>query len=269
LLSAIWNFFGLNALLAGFAIFVPLEHLLALKTGQRILRRGFAADLVYALLNAAVVKALLIAVLAVAMTASEAMIPAGLSAGVANQPVWLQVIECIIIGDVGVYATHRAFHAIPALWKFHAIHHHVEEMDWLASVHVHPIDQILTKVASLAPIVLLGFSTEALVGYFAVYFVHASLLHANVRISFGPFKWLIASPQFHHWHHANERSAYDKNFASQLAVLDLLFGTIHLPGNAMPSKYGADDPIPDGYLGQVAYPFIPLQPQAKKPEGGV
>lgn len=142
------------------------------------------------------------------------------------------------------------------LWKFHSIHHGIEELDWIASFRAHPVDQIITKVVSLLPVFFLGFSTEAIAIYFLIYTGHALLLHANVRINFGPLRWLIASPQFHHWHHAGHRDAYDKNFASQLSIIDVLFGTFRVPGSAMPEKYGVDDPIPLSYLGQFGYPFL-------------
>lgn len=73
-------------------------------------------------------------------------------------------------------------------------------------------------------------------------------------------KWIFASPQFHHWHHANEREAYDNNFAAQLSVIDLLGGTLFM-SKGTPAKYGVDDPIPDFYHEQLAYPFMRKQPQ--------
>ncbi|TIU26733.1 MAG: sterol desaturase family protein, partial [Mesorhizobium sp.] len=146
---------------------------------------------------------------------------------VSSQPLWLQLIEIIVIADVGLYWAHRAFHAVPFLWRFHAIHHSIEELDWLAGHRIHPVDQILTKSVSLVPVFLLGFSNSAIALFALIFQAHALLLHANVRLNIGPIRWLIASPQFHHWHHANERAAYDKNFAAQLSFIDKLFGTMY------------------------------------------
>ena len=69
-----------------------------------------------------------------------------------------------------------------------------EKLDWIAGNRVHPVDQILLAVAYTAPSVLLGFSPEPLLVYALLYRWHAELLHSNLRISFGPLKWLIASP---------------------------------------------------------------------------
>ena len=67
-----------------------------------------------------------------------------------------------ILADLGFYTVHRLFHKIPWLWKFHAVHHSIEEMDWLAADRVHPIDQIFTKGASLLPVFALGFAAGPL-----------------------------------------------------------------------------------------------------------
>lgn len=250
------DLFGLQALLICALIFVPLEHILALRTQQKIFRKGLGTDVIYAVVNGAFLKICFALIAAAAMTASASLVPAKVTMAVGGQPTWLQVVEIIILADLGVYASHRAFHAIPALWRFHAIHHGIEELDWMAAFRAHPVDQIITKTVSLLPVFFLGFSSEAIALYFVIATGHALLLHANVRMNFGPFKWLIASPQFHHWHHADQRDAYDKNFASHLAIIDALFGTLHIPGSKMPEKYGVDEPIPTDYIGQHGYPFV-------------
>ena len=87
--------------------------------------------------------------------------------------------------------------------------------------------------------------------------LQATFIHANVRFEFGPLRWLLATPQFHHWHHGAEREAVDKNFAVHLPVLDWLFGTFHLPKDRWPESYGLahGKPIPEGYLKQLVHPF--------------
>ena len=75
------------------------------------------------------------------------------------------------------------------------------------------------------------------------------------------------SPKFHHWHHANERSAYDKNFAAQLPVLDWLGGTLHLPGKSYPQVYGVDHAPPqDNPLAQLVEPFKPRRRKQARAE---
>ena len=142
---------------------------------------------------------------------AQMWVPQSLVTAVQSQPLWLQVVEVIISADIGFYLAHRAFHAVPLLWRFHAVHHSIEELDWLAAFRVHPVDQILTKSASFLPIAVFGFSDGAVLVFALIYKWHSVAIHSNSRIGLGPLKWIFASPQFHHWHHANEPAAIDKN----------------------------------------------------------
>jgi sterol desaturase/sphingolipid hydroxylase (fatty acid hydroxylase superfamily) len=81
------------------------------------------------------------------------------------------------------------------------------------------------------------------------------LIHSNVRIGFGPLRFLFASPEFHHWHHSSQREARDRNFAGQLSFLDALFGSLHFPRGETPTTYGLDRPMPQRYVPQLLYPF--------------
>jgi sterol desaturase/sphingolipid hydroxylase (fatty acid hydroxylase superfamily) len=236
-------------------VFLPLERLLALRKDQRVLRKWWWNDLIYVVVNGALVKAGLAGVLVGVMAFSAWLIPAGLQAAVARQPYWVQVVEAIILADLAFYATHRMFHGVPWLWRFHAIHHSIEELDWLAAWRMHPLDQVVTKAASFLPLYAFGFDAVPIAIFAGIYAWHGILLHSNVRLNFGPLRWFIASPEFHHWHHANHREAYDKNYASQLAFLDKLFGTMHMPVGRVPERYGVDDPVPNTYLSQVIYPL--------------
>ena len=258
------DIFGIKALLISALIFIPFEHLFR-ERPQKTLRNGLGVDLIYVLFNGLIIKAVIVLIAANTLDAAAILVPQSMTHAVGGQPVWLQVAEIILITDIGVYWTHRAFHEIPALWKFHAVHHGIEELDWLGAFHSHPVDAILTKAISLTPIFFLGFSETSIAVFSSIYFGHTLLVHSNLRIPFGPLKWLIASPQFHHWHHANQREAYDKNFAGQLPVLDMVFGTYNATGNKVPEKYGVDDPIPSSYVGQVGYPLLRLGKRSNRP----
>lgn len=244
-------------------IFIPLERLLPLHPEQRILRRDWMNDLFYVLVNGFVVRAGFTLVAALMMVAFKRTFGADPTPWVSDLPLWVQVIATIIVADIGYYTAHRISHAVPFLWKFHAVHHSIEEMDWLATHRVHPLDQIFTNTLSLLPIYFLGVSLEALVIFSAIYHAHALLLHSNLSLRFGPLKWLIASPEYHHWHHANQPDAYDRNFASQLAVLDLIAGTMHLPGSR-PKEYGINEDMPRWYHQQFIHPFRSLGRMARR-----
>ena len=244
----------LRAILIVALIFIPLERLLPLHSEQKMLRPHWRNDLVYLFLNGIMIQAGFFLLIGLMLAAIRLTVPDAVAAAVQTQPIWLQVVEIVLVADVGFYLAHRTFHSIPFLWKFHAVHHSIEEMDWLAAQRVHPVDQILTKATSYLPVFALGFSVPA-IGIFAlIYHWQALLIHSNTRINFGPLRWIVASPQFHHWHHANEREAYDKNFASQLPLLDIVGGTLFLP-DRMPGQYGTDEPVPPLYHQQLAYPL--------------
>ena len=261
LLVLILNLFDLRLLLLSVLIFTPLEFLFPAHRGQKILRPTLTIDTLHYLFSGIVMRLGLMGVIVVALAAGEVVTPDSFSGWAASRPLWLQVLLCTLIADLGFYAAHRLMHEVPALWRFHAIHHSSEQLDWFAAFRVHPVDQVFVKGTSLLPIFVLGFSMEAIAIASVIYSWQALLIHSNVRLGFGKAKWLVASPEFHHWHHANEPEAYNKNYAGQLPLWDMLFGTLHMPSR-MPEKYGTDDEVPKGYLQQIAYPFRrpPQQP---------
>ena len=247
--------FGLKVIFITFLVFVPLERLFALHPEQKAFRRDWANDLIFLLFNGLLIKLGLLAVIAVSIFAATQIVPASFQAAIGGLPYWVQLPLVIVLSDLGFYWTHRMFHAVPWLWRFHAIHHSIEELDWLAAARVHPVDQILTKGVSLVPVVALGFSEWAIGVYALLYQWQSVLIHSNVRFRFGPLRFLFASPEFHHWHHSDQREARDKNFAGQLSFLDALFGSLHLPPGRAPTTYGLDRPMPQRYVPQLLYPF--------------
>jgi sterol desaturase/sphingolipid hydroxylase (fatty acid hydroxylase superfamily) len=258
--------FGLKVIFIIILVFIPLERLFAMHPRQKVFRRDWGNDLIFLLLNGMVIKLGLIAAIVATISAAAWIIPPSFQAMVGGLPYWVQIPVVIVLSDLGFYWTHRMFHAVPWLWRFHSIHHSIEELDWLAAARVHPVDQILTKGVSLVPLFALGFS-EWVIGVYAVLYQWQSvLIHSNVRIGFGPLRFLFASPEFHHWHHSNHTEARDRNFAGQLPFLDALFGSLHLPRGQIPASYGLDRPMPQRYLRQLLFPFIGERIFQSKPD---
>jgi sterol desaturase/sphingolipid hydroxylase (fatty acid hydroxylase superfamily) len=239
-------------------IFIPLEHLLPMEPEQRRFRRDWANDVLYVLYNGFLIRAGFTAVAAGLMWAYTEMVGPDPIAFIVNLPIWAQVIAIIIVHDIGYYISHRALHGIPALWRFHVVHHSIEEMDWLASHRVHPVEMIFSNMLSLLPIFFLGFSLEAVIVHQFIYQAQTLLLHANVKINFGPLKWIFTSPEHHRWHHATDRDARDRNFAAQLSVIDWIGGTMFMPQKRLPQGYGVKEPVPRNYPMQLIYPFQKL-----------
>jgi len=257
--------FGLKVIFITVLVFIPLERLFAMHP-QKVFRRDWGNDLIFLLLNGMLIKLGLLVLIVGVIFAAAWIVPASFQAMVGGLPYWVQIPAVIVLSDLGFYWTHRMFHAVPWLWRFHSIHHSIEELDWLAAARVHPVDQILTKGVSLIPVFALGFSEWAIGLYALLYQWQSVLIHSNVRVGFGPLRFLFVSPEFHHWHHSNDREARDRNFAGQLSFLDALFGSFHLPRGQIPTTYGLDRPMPQRYVPQLLYPFIGERIFQSKPD---
>jgi sterol desaturase/sphingolipid hydroxylase (fatty acid hydroxylase superfamily) len=244
------------------AIFVPLERLCA-RRAQKMLRAGFVTDLAYYFFANLLPKLLLVVPISALAWALHRAVPSQYYMAVAALPGWLRLGLALLAGEIGFYWGHRAMHAVPLLWRFHAIHHAAEDMDFLVNTRAHPVDLFLSRLAGLVPIYLLGLAQPtghgldlvpvlvALIGSFWGFFVHA-----NLAWRFGWLEWAVATPAFHHWHHANDGPAFiDKNFASMLPWLDWVFGTFYLPKRAFPSAYGIETPMPAGFWNQMFFPW--------------
>jgi sterol desaturase/sphingolipid hydroxylase (fatty acid hydroxylase superfamily) len=171
------------------------------------------------------------------------------------QPKWVQVVELLVAADFLGYLAHRFFHG-RRLWRFHAIHHSAEDLDWLSATRVHPVNEIGNRVLQVVPLYLLGFRGEALAALVPILTFWALLVHANLRWDFGPLRYLIASPTFHRWHHTSQQEGLDRNFAGLFPWIDAIFGTLYLPRGRQPERFGIDgERVPQGLVKQLAYPF--------------
>ncbi len=170
---------------------------------------------------------------------------------------WLvQLLLFLLIADLLAYASHRWLHASPRLWPIHAVHHSSTEVDWLSSVRVHPLNDVITRLAQAVPIVLIGFDPAIVAAYVPLFLVYGVLVHANVDWTFGPLRYVLASPVFHRWHHAAEEHGLNRNFAGLFPFIDLAFGTFHMPLDRRPARYGIPDgDVPETMWGQLRYPL--------------
>ena len=154
------------------------------------------------------------------------------------------------------YWTHRCYHEIPFLWRFHAVHHSAKTMDWLAGSRQHILELIVTRIGVLGALYVLGFDKDVMDVYIIVVGFQAVFNHANVHLPWGPLKYIIVTPDFHHWHHSSDAVAIDKNYAAHYAFLDHLFGTRIKGQSGFPEKYGVQgDYMPDGFTQQLMFPF--------------
>jgi sterol desaturase/sphingolipid hydroxylase (fatty acid hydroxylase superfamily) len=254
------DWFMLNLIVFS-AVFIPLERLFARRPEQPVLRLGWRTDLIYFFVSALLVQVTTLLTVKPAMVFFRWAEYPQLQVTVAGLPFGIQFAAILFLTDLFQYWIHRIFHTVPALWRFHAVHHSEETMDWLAGSRLHLVDVAVTRGLTYIPIYILGFGAAPLYAYVAFVSFQATFIHSNVRFGFGPLRWLVATPQFHHWHHGIEREAIDKNFAVHLPVLDWMFGTYHLPGERWPAAYGinSSEKVPEGYVKQFVHPFVPAQ----------
>jgi sterol desaturase/sphingolipid hydroxylase (fatty acid hydroxylase superfamily) len=168
-------------------------------------------------------------------------------------PLALQALIILILTDICQYWLHRLFHG-HALWPFHAVHHSPRHVDWTTTYRVHPVQFLIYSAGVAALVKTLGFSPMVYVVLGPFNLFMGALVHANLDWTYGPFRYVIASPVFHRWHHVDDPDVRDKNFAPTFPVLDLMFGTFHMPVGQRPQVYGAEG-APEGVLGQMAWPF--------------
>lgn len=169
-------------------------------------------------------------------------------------PRWVQGLLALFVADLVGYAMHRLFHRGP-LWRAHAIHHSSEHLDFLSAARGHPLNELLPRIAQAWVVLALGVPIDVLAWATPLFLLHGLLLHTQVPWDFGPLRYVIASPRFHRWHHANEPEAIDKNFAGFFAFIDVVFGTFYLPRDKEPSRFGIDEPLPQGIIAQMRWPF--------------
>ena len=249
------DFFVLNMALTGL-MFAPLERLIPHRRDQRLFRIEWREDLFYFLVSSMLVQIITFLTFApanVILGATGNL--SSIRAAIGSQPLVLQVLEIMVLTDFVQYWFHRAFHRVPFLWGFHAVHHSTKAMDWLASSRMHFAEIAMLRGLTAVPMLTFGFSPIALQIYVGLVYIYSSLLHANVKGDFDRLGHFVATPRFHHWHHGLEAEAVDKNFAIHFPLFDRLFGTFHMPPGRWPQNYGVPEQVPSGYWQQFLYPF--------------
>ena len=259
----------LGASLASFGIlalvFTPLERACPARPGQRWLRPGWGVDASFFFGQYLVWAGLAAMALGSVHHAAHAHAPGGIRGAIAAQPVWLQAIEAVVLGDVLVYWFHRACHRFDFLWRFHAVHHSAEHLDWLAAHREHPLDGLCTQLCQNLPAILIGLRMEVLAPLIVFRGAWGIFIHSNVRIALGPLGLLFGAPELHHFHHARVGHA-GHNFANLAPWLDVLFGTYRRPPRDERYALGLSEPWPRSYLGLLLQPFRRLRPTSTPAE---
>ncbi len=236
------------------AVFGALGRLFPCNPGHRLFfSRAIGLDLAYCALG------VLYAGIGPAVAGLANLAPvrsgptAGASAWVAGLPLAWQFTGLMVVTDFCQYWLHRALHG-RTLWPFHAIHHAAEEVNWTATFRLHPVNHLMVNTSLAVLARLAGVSELVLLLAAPVFFFTGALSHANLGWTYGPLRYVIASPVFHRWHHVAAPEARDRNYAPMFAVWDVLFGTFRMPRGELPDGYGAPG-VPPGLIAQLVHPF--------------
>jgi sterol desaturase/sphingolipid hydroxylase (fatty acid hydroxylase superfamily) len=243
-------------LLGSALIFIFIEKLFKLREDQPVFRPEWQTDFHHFIVNHMLVGFMLLATNLLVHRLFGWVPVDGVRGWIAGLPFWAGLPLCILVADLAQYWTHRAYHEVPLLWRLHAVHHSTKHMDWMAGSRQHILETLITRTLVLGPIFLLGFSKEVIDAYIIVVGFQAVFNHANVSVRLGPLRYLIVTPNFHHWHHSQDAEALDRNYAAHCAFLDHLFGTAVNSPKVWPERYGVlGDYVPKGFLRQLVFPF--------------
>ena len=237
--------------------FIVLEWIFPrVRPEQPPLREGWRLDLAYFGVNHLLIGMFLVVSNHFAHDYFDWALNPWLQTHVAALPGFVRFVLVILAADAVEYASHRAYHEVPLLWRIHAVHHSPHQMDWLSGSRLHIIEPLVTRSVVLVPIFVLGFPQDTIYAYLIFVTVQSTLIHSNIKMDIGWLRYIIVTPQFHHWHHASDEEAIDRNYTAHTPLFDLLFGTWHLPADRWPAKYGTVKPIPGGMFGQFLHPFV-------------
>jgi len=160
-------------------------------------------------------------------------------------PNWLQLIVFFVVMDFIQWFTHVLLHRFPVLWRFHKVHHSVEEMGFSAHLRYHWMENVFYTPMKYIMLMLIGGFTPDQA--FVVYYVSIAIghiNHANIGLDYGALKYLLNNPKMHIWHHAYElpqNHSYGANFGISLSVWDYIFKTNYLPHSGRDIRLGFEN----------------------------
>ena len=175
-------------------------------------------------------------------------------------PVWAELLVFFVLLDFVQWFTHVCLHKFPVLWRFHQVHHSVKEMGFAAHLRYHWMENLFYKPLKTFGVMLLGgFEPEqAYIVHFAAIAI-GHLNHANIKLTYGPLKFLFNNPVMHLYHHSYvlPKGSYGVNFGISLSLWDYIFRTNYIPEDSgeIPLGYPGDERMPKGFWKQLVYGF--------------
>ena len=168
-------------------------------------------------------------------------------------PLAARVFIALVMSEFLVYWAHRLLHT-PWLWPVHAVHHSDRHMNMFTGDRAHILERMLTSFILAFGLFMASVPVSGVILVFVLIQFHDAYIHARLDIDHGPFNFVIASPRFHQWHHADDPAAYGKNLGILTGLWDLLFGTYYNPGKVT-AGLGVKEVTGESLFALLIYPF--------------
>lgn len=217
----------LSAFIASFTLLVFAERLAPRRRRTFALRQRWAGNLGLMAADTIVLRTVP-AITAVGVAALAHAKGWGLLGAIVSLPTWLDVVVSVIVLDLAIYFQHRLFHAVPALWRLHRVHHTDPELDVTTGVRFHPVEMLLSLGFKAVMIAGLGPPVAAVLLFEVLLNAGSLFSHANLRLPApvdGLLRALLVTPDMHRVHHSSDPVETDSNFGFTLSWWDRLFGT--------------------------------------------
>jgi len=204
------------------------------------------------------------ALLAPAFAAVAVVVEGGLHGMVGDSvwpqhwPVAVQVVLACAVAEFFDYWGHRWMHRVPALWRFHSIHHSAKRVYWLNATRTHPGELLVRGLLGGVPLAVLGVGEQVFAYGMVLGRVAGLFQHANIDFRLGVFGWIFSIGDLHRWHHSCVRAEADQNYGNSFILWDVVFGTRFLPADrAAPAEVGLSglEAFPMDYTGLALAPF--------------
>ncbi len=249
---------GLSASLT--AVVAVLEHFLPYRSDWGARGDNLAADAVHGLVSSTVPTVVIESLFKASIVQAAVWIKSGVDLWPDEWPMAAQVCLALLVADFGFYAVHRHLHK--GLWRWHAPHHSMERMYFLAGARMHPGEVLFTTPASMGLLWLVGAPNQVILYKMAAHIVIGTLAHCNVDLRLGWLNGLFMGPDLHRVHHSAVVEESSHNFGNNLIVWDALFGTRHLPAEP-PARLGIDMPFSNTFVGHMLLPFPSMRKNRK------
>lgn len=178
-------------------------------------------------------------------------------------PLWAEISLVLVLVEFGKYWAHRLHHTFGPVWWLHAMHHSSERLYVLNGLRFHPLNYVINFSVSFVPVMLLGASPEAILGYLAISQPVVLVQHANINLRHGFMNAIFSTPEAHRWHHSTISSEANRNYGNAFLIWDHVFGTYRPADGFSTDKvvglFESSRKYPSyrGYLCQVASMFKP------------